>query len=278
VASVVAYSYDIISSASYNPKSHNLKGQRVKRVLIKFGVLLATIIFLIAVVKFYHLDRYLSLNGFNVYREQLMCFETEHPYAFISGYVIVYILLITLCIPGTILFDLIAGFIFGIYFGLILVIVSYGVGAFCNFLLVRYFFKEFFVNRFSRFKLLIHGSGKHGLLLNLIGLRFIAVIPFWVLNIVAAIINVRVKTFLISTLIGIIPSSLIYVVIGDGVREAFASKLELSPEILVNPKIWLPLVCMALLLLIPNFLRYHKHHKIRGRKLKDSRIGHVADE
>lgn len=238
----------------------------MKRIFIKFGILIATIIFLIAVIKFYHLDRYLSLNGFNVYREQIMWFETAHPLAFITGYVLIYILLITLCIPGTILFDLIAGFIFGIYFGLVLVVVSYGIGAFCNFLLVRYFFKEFFTNRFSRFKLLIHGSGKHGLLLNLIGLRFIAVIPFWVLNIVAAIINVSSKTFLLSTLIGIIPSSLIYVIIGDGVREAFTKKVELSPEIMVNPKIWLPLVCMALLLLVPNFIRYYKHHKIRGQK------------
>lgn len=239
----------------------------MRRVLIKFGILIATIIFLIGVIKFYHLDRFLSLNGFNIYREQIMSFETNHPYEFIVGYVLTYILLITLCIPGTILFDLIAGFIFGIPFGLFLVVISYGIGAFCNFLLVRYFFKEFFVNRFSKFKRLIHGAGQYGLLLNLIGLRLIAVIPFWVLNIVAAIINVRVKTFLLSTLIGIIPSSLIYVIIGDGVREAFTDKLELSPEILVNPKIWLPLVCMALLLLIPNFIRYYKHRKIRNQSI-----------
>jgi uncharacterized membrane protein YdjX (TVP38/TMEM64 family) len=109
---------------------------------------------------------------------------------------------------------------------------------------------------------LIHGTGRYGLLINMIGLRLIAVIPFWILNIVAALLNIKSSTFLISTLIGIIPSTIIYVVIGDGVRDALNSPHGITPEVLINPKIWMPIIIMAILLMLPNIIKYFRQQKI----------------
>lgn len=237
----------------------------MKHSIIKFSILLLVIGFFIAITRYYHLNHYLSIEGFNNYRDQMMGFEIDHPIEFIFGYVASYILLITLCIPGTILFDLIAGFIFGWYLGTVLVMFSYGIGAFCNFLLVRHFFKNLFYNRFRKFKSLIHGSGRYGLLINLTGLRLIAVIPFWVLNIVAALLNIKASTFLISTLIGILPSTIIYVVIGDGVRDALNAGKGITSDLLVNPKIWIPIFIMAILLMLPNIIKYFRQNKIQNK-------------
>jgi uncharacterized membrane protein YdjX (TVP38/TMEM64 family) len=227
---------------------------------LKFGILIVVIIFFVAIINYYHLNRYLSLSGFNHYRNEIMAFEVRYPYEFIIGYIVSYIVLITLCIPGTILFDLIAGFVFGWCFGTVLVIFSYGIGAFLNFILVRYFFKDLLANKFDKFKSLIHGSGRYGLLINMISLRLIAVIPFWILNIVAAILNISVRTFMVSTLIGILPSTIIYVVIGDGVRDALKDGKELTSDLLMNPKIWAPLFILALLLMLPNAIKYYKQN------------------
>lgn len=237
----------------------------MKRSIFKIGIVLIVVAFFICVARYYHLNSYLSLEGFNNYRNTMMSFEIEHPVEFVLGYVLAYIILIILCIPGTILFDLIAGFIFGWFIGTALVIFSYGIGALLNFLLVRHFFKNLFENRFSKFKALIHGSGKYGLLINLTGLRLIAVIPFWILNIVAALINVRTSTFIISTLIGILPSTIIYVVIGDGVRDALNKGNGISPDLLVNPKIWIPIFIMAILLMLPNTLKYFRQNRIKNK-------------
>ena len=116
-------------------------------------------------------------------------------------------------------------------------------------------------HKFDKFKRFIHGGGRYGLLINLISLRLIAVIPFWILNILAALLNVRMSTFIISTLIGITPMSIIYVVIGDGVRGSTANGELLSADVLTNPKIWVPLFCMAVILMIPNIKKLIKNKK-----------------
>ena len=200
----------------------------MKRVIIKLSILIVMVFVFIFIINYYHINDYLSLKGFNNYHNQLMSFEVRHPYEFMIAYVVIYVVLISLCIPGTILLDLIAGFVFGSIFGSIIVILSYAVGSLLNFLLVRFFFKDMLADRFAKFAAIIHGSGDYGLLINLIGLRLIAVIPFWILNIAAALLNVRLSTFLISTIIGIIPSSIIYAVIGAGVHDTFLMQRELT--------------------------------------------------
>jgi uncharacterized membrane protein YdjX (TVP38/TMEM64 family) len=243
----------------------SIKVGQMKRIILKLSILIVIVLAFISIINYYHINDYLSLKGFNNYHNQLMSFELRHPYEFIAAYVIIYIALISLCIPGTILLDLIAGFIFGSVMGSVIVILSYSIGSVLNFLLIRFFFKDMLIDRFEKFKAIIHGSGSYGLLMNLIGLRLIAVIPFWILNIAAALLNVRLSTFLISTVIGIIPSSIIYAVIGAGVHDTFLMQEELTAGALLNPKIWLPIIFMAILLLLPNFIKLYKHIRIKNK-------------
>lgn len=234
----------------------------MKNNIIKILIVFIVVGLLFYTAEHFQLNNYLSLNGFNNYHKQIVAYRDLQPKLFIFIYIIAYVLLITCCIPGTILFDLLAGFLFGYYLGSILVIFSYLLGAFCNFFLIRYIFKDMeFLHRFDKFRNLVHGSGKYGLLLNLISLRLIAVIPFWILNIVAALLKVRISTFLLSTLIGITPTSIIYVVIGDGVKDLLSHNQQLTPAFLTNPKIWLPLFILSLLLMLPNIIKSYKRAK-----------------
>lgn len=174
---------------------------------------------------------------------------------FIVEYMLIYILLISCCMPGTILFDLLAGFLFGIYWGTLLTVVTYLIGATVNFLIIRYVFKGLFIGKFTKFKKLVKGSKPKYLFFNLASLRLIPVIPFWALNIASALVDVGLVTFTLSTLLGIIPTSFIYAMIGDGVHQTLAKHQHLSPHILTDPKIWLPLICIAALMLLPNFIK-----------------------
>ncbi len=235
----------------------------MKNSLLKIGILLLVIAFFIVIVKYYNFNDYLSLEGFNNYRNKIMGYEVNHPLLFIVGYIVSYVVLIIACIPGTILFDLIAGFVFGWFYGTVIIVFSYSIGSFLNFMLIRYFFKNLLANRFTKFKSLIHGSGRYGLLINMIGLRLIAVIPFWVLNIIAALLNINPRIFMLSTLIGILPSTIIYAVIGDGVRDMLNKGEPLTTDLLLNPRIWMPIIIMALLLMLPNFIKYYKQTKIK---------------
>jgi uncharacterized membrane protein YdjX (TVP38/TMEM64 family) len=208
----------------------------------------------------------LSLDGFNRYHQDLMLMESGNHYKFIMIYFILYVVIVACFIPGTILFDLLAGYIFGLLWGSVLVIISYSCGAIVNFFLVKYLFKGIFEHKFQQMKHMINYHNKNYLLLNLIGLRLIAVIPFWVLNVLCALLNVRISTFIISTIIGIIPASIIYVIIGDGVRDSISSTGVISANILFQPKIWLPIIIMAILLFMPNIIKFIKRHQNRTHR------------
>ena len=171
-------------------------------------------------------------------------------------------LIIAFCLPGTIILDIVAGFLFGNIGGVILVVFSYSMGSICNFFVVRYFLKSLLKNRFTKFRSLIHGRGKYGLMLNLISLRLIAIIPFWIVNIVAAICNVRFSTFFISTFIGIIPTAIVYVALGSGMYHVTTTSHAPILELLLNPKILVPLLFMAILLVLPNFFMKTQSKKV----------------
>ncbi|AUR51588.1 TVP38/TMEM64 family protein [Aquella oligotrophica] len=207
----------------------------------------------------YGLWSYLSLDGFNHYHQQILEFEQKHVISFTLIYILSYIVLIACCIPGTILFDLLAGFIYGTVLGTPIVLVSYLSGAILNFILVRTLFKDVLHQKFSHLRhIVLRDGGRTRTAYNLIGLRFIPIIPFWLLNILAAILDIPLVTFIITTFIGIIPTSVIYVMIGNGVRSQLAENAKVSLDVLTNPELWIPLVLLALLIIIPNLYKSFK--------------------
>lgn len=224
-------------------------------------VISATVIAII--FKHYDLSLYLSIDGFNHYHQQILDFEQAHLAEFTIIYIVSYIVLIACCIPGTILFDLLAGFIYGPIIGFLLVIFCYLTGAIVNFLLVRYLLHDLLHKRFSHLHHLIM-SGSDGIktaAYNLIALRFIPVIPFWILNILAAVLGIPLSVFALTTFIGIIPSSLIWVLIGGGVRSHMVEHQVLTMAIFADPKFWVPLLVLTLMVLIPNLIKMYRNKK-----------------
>lgn len=230
-----------------------------KTNLLKIFGLVLTGSIVIFLFEYFHLTAYLSLDGFNTYNKQILEFEELHVAEFIAIYVVSYIVLIAACVPGTILFDLLAGFLFGPYLGTILVLFSYLTGATFNYLLARFFLRDFINQKFGHLKeVIIKNGDQKALIRNLIGLRFIPAIPFWLLNILSAVLDIPLKVFMWTTFIGIIPTSIIYVMIGHGVRDQMKHNRGASIDMLTNPKMWLPLILLAALLIVPNLIKRFK--------------------
>lgn len=228
----------------------------------KLSIIAMIIIFLVFIYVHFSLNNYLNIASFNKYKDTLLLYKQNSVIFFTLEYVLIYIVLIIACIPGTIILDLLAGFLFGYFFGSVLVIFSYSIGALLNFFLVRYLFIGLFKNKFTKFKSVINGDSDKDLLLNLIGLRLIPVLPFWIINVMASLLNVRLWVFVFSTIIGIIPISIIYAIIGDGLREVadeFSSK-DIT-KLLWSFKIWIPLVLVAVLTMLPSFIKIIKNKK-----------------
>jgi uncharacterized membrane protein YdjX (TVP38/TMEM64 family) len=82
-------------------------------------------------------------------------------------------------------------------------------------------------------------------------LRLVPVVPFWVVNLAAAIAGMRLSMFVPATALGIAPATFVFSSIGAGVGAVLAAGQTPDLSVLFTPQIILPLVGLAILSLLP---------------------------
>jgi uncharacterized membrane protein YdjX (TVP38/TMEM64 family) len=147
---------------------------------------------------------------------------------------------------------LLAGFIFGKWFGVFLLIIGMSIGATILYMIGNYFFKEIIKEKFlSRFKNLEIKFKKSEFIYLLI-YRFIGGIPFALSNVLPCIFNVKMRNFFWATLIGLTPQLFLVVSIGSGLEKIIEENLE-APRIIdliYSPDIYIPMLAFVTLIMI----------------------------
>ena len=152
---------------------------------------------------------------------------------------------------------LLAGFIFGKWFGIFLLVAGMSIGATIFYIIGNYFFKEIikekFLNRFKNLEI----KFKKSEFTYLIIYRFIGGIPFALSNVLPCIFNVKASNFFWATLIGITPQLFLIVSIGSGL-EKIIDQNQAAPkimEIIYSPDIYIPIIAFIFLVLITFFIK-----------------------
>ncbi len=175
------------------------------------------IVLALAVVAFYWFggDRYLSYNEVRTNGTQIHAFIASHPLESGLAYVGIYLFVAVLCLPGVTLFlTMVGGGLFGFLQGTLLAEISSTTGAFLAFLLVRYLFRDSVARRLEgkgggvRERLKRQGT-KYILIL-----RITMAFPYFLLNPLLALTSVSPWTFLWTTGVGILPSTIFYSYLG----------------------------------------------------------------
>ena len=147
---------------------------------------------------------------------------------------------------------LLAGFIFGKWLGIFILITGMTIGATILYMFGNYFFKELIKKKFlNRFKNL-EAKFKKSEFIYLLVYRFIGGIPFALSNVLPCIFNVRVSNFFWATLIGLTPQLFLVVSIGSGLEKIIQQNLE-APRILdliYSPDIYIPMFAFVVLIII----------------------------
>ena len=147
---------------------------------------------------------------------------------------------------------LLAGFIFGKWFGTFILVIGMTIGATILYLLGNYFLKEFikekFLNRFKNLKI----KFKKSEFIYLLIYRFIGGIPFALSNVLPCIFNVRASNFFWATLIGLTPQLFLVVSIGSGLEKIIKKNLKAPSmlELIYSPDIYVPILAFTGLVLI----------------------------
>jgi uncharacterized membrane protein YdjX (TVP38/TMEM64 family) len=147
---------------------------------------------------------------------------------------------------------LLAGFIFGKWFGTLILVIGMTIGATILYILGNFFFKEVirekFLNKFKNLEIRFKKSE----FVYLVVFRFIGGIPFALSNILPCIFNVKVSNFFWATLLGLTPQLFLIVSIGSGVEKIIEQNLE-APRIrdlIYSPDIYIPIFAFMFLLII----------------------------
>ena len=152
---------------------------------------------------------------------------------------------------------LLAGFIFGKWFGIFILLIGMTIGATILYALGNYFFKEIikenFLNRYKDLEI----KFKKSEFIYLLAYRFIGGVPFALSNILPCIFNVRLGNFFWATLIGLTPQLFLVVSIGSGFEKMIEENLE-APRIIdliYSPDIYIPLLGFFILIIFTLILK-----------------------
>ena len=148
--------------------------------------------------------------------------------------------------------SLLAGFIFGKWFGTFILVIGLTIGATFLYTLGNYFFKEIIKEKFLiRFKNL-EVKFKKSEFTYLLIYRFVGGIPFALSNVLPCIFNVKISNFFWATLIGITAPSFLLVSIGSGLEKIIEQNLEAPSmvDLIYSPDIYIPVLAFAVLVVI----------------------------
>ncbi len=207
-------------------------------------------------------NEYLSLSGLRENQAALDAWIDGRFVLALLLFVLAYAGLVAISFPGASFLTIAGGFLFGLWAGTASVVVGATVGAIALYYAARTVFGDALKSKAGGFTRKIErGFEEYGLSYMFL-LRLLPVFPFWAVNIACGLIGVPIRQYAIGTLVGIVPGSLVYVSIGNGIAAGVAEAGDLSLlGLLAKPEIILPLVGLVAVALLPIGIK-----KIRGRK------------
>jgi uncharacterized membrane protein YdjX (TVP38/TMEM64 family) len=200
----------------------------------------------------------LSFDALARHREALLAFRDAHYLLAALGFVLAYVVIVALSLPGGTIASLTGGFLFGLFPGVFLVVGAAGTGAVCVFLAARAGFGESLARRMeasggraARLQAALRENEWSVLFL----MRLVPLVPFFIANLTPALVGTSLWRFAVSTYIGIIPGALIFTSIGSGLGELFAKGEAPDLGVIFTPPVLLPLVGLATLAALPIIVR-----------------------
>jgi uncharacterized membrane protein YdjX (TVP38/TMEM64 family) len=199
----------------------------VKRIAIAGGCLGAAVLFFL-----FDLERFLTLEALQVNRQALVEYCASHRIAVVLEFLAVYIAQTALSLPGASVLSLAAGAIFGTTMGTVYAIGAATVGATLAFLVSRYLFRDAVAKRFEApLDRLDNELKTHGLTY-LLFLRLTPLFPFFLVNLASGVTRIPLRTYVVGTMIGIIPRIFVYVNAGASLATVDSLSGILSPRVL----------------------------------------------
>jgi pyruvate/2-oxoglutarate dehydrogenase complex dihydrolipoamide dehydrogenase (E3) component/uncharacterized membrane protein YdjX (TVP38/TMEM64 family) len=180
-----------------------------KRLLV-----LALVAAAIAAFFIFDLKQYLSLEFFQASRARIDAFHAAHPWQTAAAFFAIYVAVTALSLPGAAIMTIVAGAIFGVVTGTVLVSFASSMGATLAFLVSRFLLRDWVQARVGeRMKAFNDGVAREGPFY-LFALRLVPIFPFWLINLAMGLTVIRTWTFYWVSQLGMLAGTVVYVYAG----------------------------------------------------------------
>jgi len=196
--------------------------------------LFVVLLFLAGIAAFFAFDlgQYLDLESLRNHRDRLLGFVQSNFATSLLIYMLVYIAMAALSVPGAAVLTLAGGALFGVMAGTIAVSFASTIGATLVFLAARFLFRDSLQRRFGkRLEAIDRGVERDGAFY-LLALRLVPVFPFWLINLLMALTRIRTWTFFWVSQLGMLPATLVYVNAGTQLAQVDTLGDILSPGLI----------------------------------------------
>ena len=191
-------------------------------------------------------------------RAALLAFRDAHYLVMALAFVGVYVAIVAFSLPGAAVASVSGGFLFGLVLGTTFNVTAASIGACAIFLAARWGLGstlaariETSEGRMKRLKQRLHDNEISVLFL----MRLVPAVPFFVANLLPALVGVRFRNFVLTTVLGIIPGALVFTWIGVGLGEVFDRGDTPDLSLLWEPQIIGPILGLAVLAAMPMLIK-----------------------
>jgi len=251
-----------------------------RRRLRRFAPLAVVVVGMLAVFAT-GAHRHVSLETLVRHRMAIDTFIEAHAIASIAAFMGLYIAVVALSIPGAVIMTVSSGILFGTLLGASIAAVSATIGATIIFMVAKSACGGNLVGRAGPLAAKLVDGFRANAFSFLLSLRLIPAIPFFVVNLVAALAGVKLSAFVAATAIGVIPATLAFSFFGSGLDSVIAAHeavyraclaagrtdctIEFNLGMIVTPQLLASLCALGLLALAPVVFKRLRERPARHR-------------
>ena len=188
----------------------------------------------IAAFFLFDLGRFLTLESLKANRDALLAYYGAHKLVFIISFILVYTAQTALSLPGAAILTLAAGAIFGALPGTVWVNIAATSGAVLAFLLARTLLRDWVVHTFGNKMESLDKGLRESALSYLLFLRLVPLFPFFLVNLACGITGLPMRTYVLGTMVGILPGSFVYANAGSSIASINTLGEVASPRVLLS--------------------------------------------
>ena len=182
------------------------------------------------------LHEYLSFKTIGLNYDSLQAYVGSNLVVAVALYMLLYIAVVALSLPGGLFMTLAGGLLFGWQIGAPATVVAATIGATLIFLIAKTSFGESLAAKAGPWLSKLKDGFNDNALSYLLFLRLVPAFPFVIVNLAPALLGVPLRTYVLGTFLGIIPGTTAFSVAGAGLGSVVASQNAIYKDCLAkNP-------------------------------------------